>query len=82
MLRDKLFPIFVVITFCLAAIIIVLAIKKSEKCDEHVLLDDNTEYDCKSVTSFENQMSTINLCDGERITVPTHRIKIITKIKE
>lgn len=82
MLRDKLFPIFVVITLCLTAVIIVLAIKKSEKCDEHVLMEDGTEYDCKSVSSFNSGVSTINLCDGERITVPTDRIKIITEIKE
>jgi len=82
MLRDKLFPIFVVITLCLTAVIIVFAIKNDAKCDEHVVLNDNTEYDCKSVSSFGNGMSTINLCDDERITVPTHRIKIITKIKE
>jgi len=47
------------------------------KCDEHVTLDDGSQYDCRSVSSFSNGMSTINLCDGERFTVPTTRIKMV-----
>ena len=67
---------------CLAIVTIILQLKKSERCDEHVILEDGIEYDCKSVTSFNSGVSTINLCDGERITVPTYRIKMISRIKE
>jgi hypothetical protein len=56
-------------------------IKKDMVCDEHVVLEDGKEYNCRSVSSYSNGMSCINMCDGERICVPTHRIKIITPIK-
>ncbi len=72
----------VVVALCISIITIISQIKKSERCDEHVILEDGIEYDCKSVSSFNSGVSTINLCDGERITVPTDRIKIITEIKE
>jgi hypothetical protein len=55
--------------------------KKDMVCDEHVVLEDGKEYNCRSVSSGTNGMSCINMCDGERICVPTHRIKIITPIK-
>jgi hypothetical protein len=58
-----------------------LCIQKDMKCDEHIILNDGVEYDCRGVSSFSNGMSTINMCDGERIDVPTHRIKQVTKIK-
>ena len=72
----------IVVASCILIITIILKLKKSERCDEHVILEDGIEYDCKSVTSFNSGVSTINLCDGERITVPTYRIKMITRIKE
>ena len=56
-------------------------IKKDMVCDEHVVLEDGKEYDCRSVSSYSNGMSCINLCDGDIICVPTHRIKIVTPIK-
>jgi hypothetical protein len=80
-MKDKLTIVFAVICLCLVSILFVLLIKKNTKCDEHIVLDDNTQYDCKSVTSFANGVSSINLCNGERIVIPTHRIKIITEIK-
>jgi hypothetical protein len=59
--------------------VVYVIIKQDLKCDEHVVLDDGSEYDCRSVSSFSNGMSTINLCDGNRFTVPTNRIKMVTQ---
>lgn len=55
-------------------------IKEDKECDEHVILNDNQEYDCRSVSSYENGMSRIKLCDGKEIEVPTQRIKVITQL--
>jgi hypothetical protein len=66
----------------LFSIALVYTIKQDETvCDEHVILVDGEEHDCSSVASWSNGMSTINMCNGERIDVPTHRIKQVTKIK-
>jgi len=45
-------------------------------------MEDGTEYDCRSVSSYDSGISTIRLCDGSKIRVPTLRIKTIrNKIK-
>jgi hypothetical protein len=71
------------VTIIFSAIIAMFVmVSQSEKsCDEHVVLEDGTEYDCSRVLSYVNGMSTINTCGGERINVQTHRIKSVTKIK-
>jgi len=57
-------------------------IEESKVCDEHVILNDKEEYDCRHVSSFSNGMSSIEFCDGVEMTVPTHRIIKVTKIKK
>ena len=59
----------------------ILVVNEGKSCDEHVVLEDGTEYDCSRVLSYVNGMSTINTCGGERINVVTNRIKKITKIQ-
>jgi|LakMenEpi03Aug12_release.lakeMendotaPanAssembly.Ray.scaffolds.fasta_scaffold4261617_1 hypothetical protein len=56
-------------------------IKEGNVCDEHVILNDKEEYDCRHVSSFSNGMSSIKFCDGTEMTVPTHRIIKVIKIK-
>jgi len=82
MLRDKLLPVFIVVFLFSISILFVLKIKNSRKCDQHIVLDDNTQYDCKAVSSFENGITYIDLCNGDEIRVPTRRIKMVTNIKE
>ena len=69
------------VTFVSVGMYFLIKNKKDMVCDEHVVLEDGKEYNCRSVSSYSNGMSCINMCDGERICVPTHRIKIITPIK-
>jgi hypothetical protein len=54
--------------------------KESKACDEHVILNDGTEFDCRNVASYSNGMSFIKMCNGEELNVPTHRIKEVRKI--
>ena len=57
-------------------------IQEGQECDEHVVLNDKEEYDCRHVSSFSNGMSSIKFCDGTKMTVPTHRIIKVTQIKK
>lgn len=63
-------------------IVMYFLIKESHECDEHVILNDKKEYDCRCVSSFSNGMSSIKFCDGTEMTVPTNRIIQVTKIKK
>lgn len=68
-------------TVLLITVPLVFFLKKdAEKCDEHVILEDGTEFNCRNVSSFSNGMSFIRTCDGEELTIPTHRIKEVRKI--
>jgi len=73
--------IYVTIIFSAIIAMFVMVFQSEKSCDEHVVLEDGTEYDCSRVLSYVNGMSTINTCGGERINVQTHRIKSVTKIK-
>ena len=61
---------------------IYILIEEDKKCDEHVVMEDGTEYDCRSVSSYDSGISTIRLCDGSKIRVPTLRIKRIEEKSE
>jgi hypothetical protein len=81
-MREPLKLTLIILLVGLFSIALVYIIKQDETvCDEHVILVDGEEHDCSSVASWSNGMSTINMCNGERIDVPTHRIKQVTKIK-
>ncbi len=73
--------LYLTIVFLSLITMFVMVLQSEKSCDEHVVLDDGTEYDCSRVLSYVNGMSTINTCGGERINVQTHRIKSVTKIK-
>ena len=51
------------------------------KCDEHVILTDGTEMDCREIQSYTNGMSVIILCDGKKLIIPNYRIKEVKTIK-
>ncbi len=60
-------------------VILFFVIKESRECDEHVILNDGKEYDCRHVSSFSNGMSCIRLCGEGEINVPTNRIIEVRK---
>ncbi len=81
-MREPLKLTLIILLVGLFSVALVYAIKQDESvCDEHVILMDGVEHDCSGVSSWSNGMSTINMCNGERIDIPTHRIKQVTKIK-
>ena len=74
-------PLLTVI-FCSTWLIIITAVAKhdQEHCEQVVFLEGELGMDCNEVWSFDNGMSTIRLCDGTKLQVPTSRIiKIVDK---
>ena len=69
------------ITLLTSAVFIYIAVKQDQVCNQHVVLEDGTEYDCRKVNSFTNGTSCILICGGEHVIVATHRIKIVTQLK-
>lgn len=52
-------------------------IQEDKQCDTHVTLTDGEEYNCTAVHSYTSGMSSIRLCDGKSIDVPTVRIETV-----
>jgi len=72
------------LTIAILAVIIIpgayLSHREDMKCDEVVFLEGETSMDARGVYTNEGGMSTIYLCDGTEMKVPTTRIvKIIEK---
>jgi hypothetical protein len=60
--------------------IIYFAKQEETQCDEAVFLEGELSMDVRYVHSYDNGMSTIHLCDGQVLRVPTRRIiKIVDK---
>ena len=54
--------------------------KEDTECDQVIFLEGEMSIDVSDVNSYENGMSTIYLCDGKTLRVPTSRIiKIVYK---
>jgi hypothetical protein len=54
--------------------------KEDTECDQVIFLEGELSMDVMDVNSYENGMSTIYLCDGKTLRVPTSRIiKIVDK---
>ena len=55
-------------------------LKEDTECDQVIFLEGEMSMDVRDVNSYENGMSTIYLCDGKTLRVPTSRIiKIVDK---
>ena len=54
--------------------------KEDTECDQVIFLEGEMSMDVRDVNYYENGMSTIYLCDGKTLRVPTSRIiKIVDK---
>lgn len=77
----KYIPFIVVPLLLVFAIFAVIGtVKESTECDQVVFLEGELSMDVRGVDSYDNGMSTIDLCDGKTLRVPTSRIiKIVDK---
>jgi hypothetical protein len=73
--------ILIVLGIALTYIPIIYLVKQDKmQCDEVVFLEGELSIDIRYVDSYKNGMSTIHLCDGKILQVPTRRIiKIVDK---
>jgi hypothetical protein len=66
--------------FLMSVPIIYLSHEERMQCDQVIFLEGELSMDIRYVDSYENGMSTIHLCDGKTLRVPTRRIiKIVDK---
>ena len=81
MLNKWQWPLMAIIFSSVWVLIFVFVAKYDrEQCEQVVFLEGELGMDCNEVWSFDNGMSTIRLCDGTEMQVPTNRIiKIVDK---
>jgi hypothetical protein len=72
----------VILTFSLSAGMVYFSFKKSEVCDELVILNDGSQIEAKQVLSYESGMSTIKMCNGQWMDTPTVNIKMVKPIEK
>jgi len=78
---SKYIPFIVVpLLMALAVVLFVDTVKEKSECDQVIFLEGELSMDIRGVYSYDNGMSTIDLCDGKTLRVPTRRIiKIVDK---
>jgi hypothetical protein len=78
---SKYIPFIVVpLLIALAVVLFVDTVKERSECDQVIFLEGELSMDIRGVYSYDNGMSTIDLCDGKTLRVPTRRIiKIVDK---
>ena len=78
---SKYIPFIVVpLLIALAVVLFVDTVKERSECDQVIFLERELSMDIRGVYSYDNGMSTIDLCDGKTLRVPTRRIiKIVDK---
>lgn len=81
MVRRLATPILMAIGMLIMCLSLVyLSHKEDTECDQVIFLEGEMSIDVRDVNSYENGMSTIYLCDGKTLRVPTSRIiKIVDK---
>ena len=81
MVRRMITPILMVISMLIIGLSLVsLSHKENTECDQVIFLEGELSMDVRGVYSYDNGMSTIDLCDEKTLRVPTSRIiKIVDK---
>jgi hypothetical protein len=83
MIRNFSFVIFVVLFAGLfGGVIAYLSYLENKVCDELVIINDGTQIEATQVSSYENGMSDIRQCDGNKVRIPTISIKMIKQIQK
>jgi hypothetical protein len=59
-----------------------LSYEDNKVCDELVIMNDGSQIEATSISSYENGMSCIKQCNGEEVRIPTLNIKIIKPIQK
>ena len=79
----RTFSIVFVISFIIIGGVFCLPFMINDKtCDELVIMNDGSQIETTEVTSYENGMSTIKMCDDTQMRTPTINIKFIKHIEK
>jgi hypothetical protein len=81
MIRKNIGIILIVI-LTLSGGMVYFSFKKSKVCDELVILNDGSQIEAKQVLSHESGMSTIKMCNGQWMDIPTVNIKMVKPIEK
>ncbi len=77
------FSIVFIISFIVIGGVFCLPFMINDKtCDELVIMNDGSQIEATEVTSYENGMSTIKMCDDTQMRTPTTNIKFIKHIEK
>jgi hypothetical protein len=57
-------------------------IQNDKVCDELVILNDGSQIEATQVLSYESGMSTIKMCNGQWMDIPTVNIKMVKPIEK
>ena len=72
----------VLLTGLAYGIMIYLSFEDDKVCDELVIMNDGSQIEAASVSSYENGMSVIKTCKGEQMDTPTINIKMVKHIEK
>jgi hypothetical protein len=57
-------------------------IQNDKVCDELVILNDGSQIEATQVISYESGMSSIKMCNGQWMDIPTVNIKMVKPIEK
>lgn len=78
--RSKVLISMFIFVITLSILGLVFSVQEKYECDQVIFLEGELGMDCCNVSSYENGMSIITLCDSTKMQVPTNRIiKIVDK---
>jgi hypothetical protein len=81
MVRKFIIIVIFVISIVLVYGLLTYTIGEEDKvCDELVIMNDGTQIEATHVASYNNGMSTIEMCGGEWLDTPTINIKMVKYI--
>ena len=83
MIRNFSFIIlFIILTSVLFSWFVYISIQNDKVCDELVILNDGSQIEATQVISYESGMSTIKMCNGQWMDIPTVNIKMVKPIEK
>ena len=80
--KSVLIILMMILTSVTFGYFVYLSSQNNKVCDELVIMNDGSQIEATEVTSYENGMSTIEMCDDTQMRTPTINIKFIKHIEK
>jgi len=82
MVRNFIIAVLVVSVGLLCGLLTYIIDEEDKVCNELVIMNDGTQIEAIQVASYNNGMSSIQMCEGEWIDIPTLNIKMVKHIEK